>query len=145
MPGHGAQVRYSLGTNVNTTFFQVPTLEFGRGAGAREQDLDLVLGRGHRVPVRTQFLFRQSTALFSLLGSCFKMASDWAKWSSYVHSLISDTQSVNTAPFCAGTQALVPEHQVLPSVDSPSPFKIIFSAFESKLNLSYDLFLQDRS
>ena len=58
MPGHGAQVRYSLGTNVNTTFFQVPTLEFGRGAGAREQDLDLVLGRGHRVPVRTQFLFR---------------------------------------------------------------------------------------
>ena len=68
----------------------------------------------------------QSTALFSLLGSCFKMASDWAKWSSYVHSLISDTQSVNTAPFCAGTQALVPEHQVWPSVDSPSPFKIIF-------------------
>ena len=73
------------------------------------------------------------------------MASDGAKWSSYVHSHISDTQSVNTAPFCAGTQALVPEHQVLPSVDSPSPFKIIFSAFESKLNLSYDLFLQERS
>ena len=58
MPGRGAQVRYSLGTNVNTPFFQVPTLEFGRGAGAREQDLDHALGhkRGHRVPVRTQFL-----------------------------------------------------------------------------------------
>ena len=73
------------------------------------------------------------------------MASDGAKWSSYVHSHISGTHGVNTATFYAGTQALVPEHQVLPSVDSPSPFKFIFSEFESKLNLSYDLFLQDRS
>ena len=31
-PGTGARVRYSLGTNVNTPFFQVPALEFGRGA-----------------------------------------------------------------------------------------------------------------
>ena len=30
----------------------------------------------------------QSTALFSLLCSCSKMASDRAKWSSYVHSFI---------------------------------------------------------
>ena len=30
----GAWVWYSLGTNVNTPFFQVPTLEFGHGAGA---------------------------------------------------------------------------------------------------------------
>ena len=45
--------------------------------------------------------------LFSLLSSCFKMASDRAKWSNYVDSLISGTQSVNTTPFCAGTQ-----HQV---------------------------------
>ena len=44
----------------------------------------------------------QSTALFSLLNSCFKMAPDRAKW----------TQSVNTTPFCACTLALVPEHQV---------------------------------
>ena len=33
-PGTGARVRYSLGTNVNTPFFQVPALEFGRGADA---------------------------------------------------------------------------------------------------------------
>ena len=32
---YGAKVRYSLGINVNTPFFQVPTLEFGHGAGAR--------------------------------------------------------------------------------------------------------------
>ena len=30
----GAWVWYSLGTNVNTPFFQVPTLEFGHGAVA---------------------------------------------------------------------------------------------------------------
>ena len=42
MPGHGAQIRYPPGTNVNTPFFQVLTLEFGHGAGARVQGLDLV-------------------------------------------------------------------------------------------------------
>ena len=42
----------------------------------------------------------------------FKMASDRAKWSNYEHSLISGTQTVNTTPFCAGTQALVPGYQV---------------------------------
>ena len=53
VPRHGARVRYSLGTNVNTPFFQVPTLEFGHGAGTRIQGLDLVLGHksGQRVPV----------------------------------------------------------------------------------------------
>ena len=35
----GARVRFSLGTNVNTPFFQVPTPEFGHGQGR-----DLVLG-----------------------------------------------------------------------------------------------------
>ena len=54
----------------------------------------------------------QSTALFLLLSSYFKVASDRAKWSNYVHSHISGTQSVNTTPFCAVTQALVPKHQV---------------------------------
>ena len=53
----------------------------------------------------------QTTALFYLLSSCFKMASDRAKWSNYVHSHISGTQSVNTTPFCAGTQTLVSENQ----------------------------------
>ena len=37
VPGHGARARYSLGSNVNTPIFQVPTLEFGHGAGARLQ------------------------------------------------------------------------------------------------------------
>ena len=35
---YAGQVWYSLRTNVNTPFFQVPTLEFGLSAGA----LDLV-------------------------------------------------------------------------------------------------------
>ena len=58
VPGDGARVRFSLVTNVNAPFFQVPTLEFGHGAGVRIQGLDLVLGHksGHRVPVCTQFL-----------------------------------------------------------------------------------------
>ena len=54
----------------------------------------------------------KATAFFSLLSSCFKMASDRAKWGNYIHSHISGTQSVNTAPFIAGTQVLVPEHQL---------------------------------
>ena len=55
----GAQVQSSLGTNVNAPFFSsIHYLEFGHGAGARVQDLDLVLGhkRGNWVPVCTQFL-----------------------------------------------------------------------------------------
>ena len=54
----------------------------------------------------------QSTALFLPLSSYFKVAPDRAKWSNYVHSHISGTQSVNTTPFCAVTQALVLKHQV---------------------------------
>ena len=44
VPEHGARVRFSLGTNVNTPFFQVLTPEFGHGARARVQGRDLVLG-----------------------------------------------------------------------------------------------------
>ena len=40
------------------------------------------------------------------------MASDRAKWSNYIHSHKLGSQSVNTTPFCAGTQVLVTEHQV---------------------------------
>ena len=47
------------------------------------------------------------------------MTSDWAKWIYYVRSLISDTQGVNTVPFCAGTQALVLEHLVWTALSSP--------------------------
>ena len=35
-----------------------------------------------------------------------------AKCSTYVHSHKLGTQSVNTTPFCASTQAMVPKHQV---------------------------------
>ena len=54
----------------------------------------------------------QFTALFSVLSSCFRMASDRAKWSNDVHSHISGTQSVTTIPFCAGGQSFDPENQV---------------------------------
>ena len=56
----------------------------------------------------------QSTSLFSELSSCLKTVAVRAKWSNCVHSHIL-VLSVNTASFCAGTQALVPqvpEHQV---------------------------------
>ena len=53
-----------------------------------------------------------SSALHSLLSSCFKMASDREKWSNYEHSCISGAQGVNATPVCVGTQALVSEHQV---------------------------------
>ena len=111
-PGHSARVRYLLGTNVNTPFFQVPTIEFGH---VTVPELDLVLGPlwASGPCVHTIFVSSwQSTTLFSLLSSCFKMASDREKWSNYVHSHISDTQGVNTTPFCACTQTLVPGHQV---------------------------------
>ena len=48
-----------------------------------------------------------------------KPASDRAKWRTYVHSHISGTQVVNTPPFCAGTQAFVPGHQVWTALSLP--------------------------
>ena len=64
--------------------------------------------------MRRRFLIvlGQSTALYSLLSSCFKMASDRAEWSNYVHSYLSNIQGVNITRYCAGTHALVPGHQV---------------------------------
>ena len=111
-PGHSARVRYLLCTNVNTPFFQVPTIEFGHRDGARARPCTRPnVGVGSLCP-HNFCKFWQSTTLFSLLSSCFKMACDRAKWSNYVHSHISDTQGVNTTPFCACTQTLVPGHQV---------------------------------
>ena len=83
-------------------FLQISKLELGHGAGDQVQGLNLLLG--HHVHT---FLVScgQSTALFSVLSSCLKMAADRAKWSNYVHSHISGTQSVNTTPFC-----VVPRH-----------------------------------
>ena len=58
-------------------------------------------------------LLRQSNALHSLLSSCFKMSSDKARWSNYVHSHTKyGFKGVKTTPFSAGTQAVVPQHQV---------------------------------
>ena len=65
----------------------------------------------------------QSTALFSVLSSCLKMASDRAKWSNDVHSHISGTQRVTTTPFCAGTQAFVPEQQVWTALYTKGAFQ----------------------
>ena len=43
VPEHGARERFLMGTSVNTPKLQVPTPEFGHGARARVQGLDLVL------------------------------------------------------------------------------------------------------
>ena len=68
-------------------FFQVLMLEFGHIACAQVQGQVIFLGHknGHRVRVYTPFLLvlGKSTALYSLLSSCFKMASDRVKWSNY--------------------------------------------------------------
>ena len=76
---------------------------------------DFVLGPKTPAPAtQATFLFvlGLSTAVYSLLSSCLKMASDKAKWSNYIQNHISGTKSVNTKPFCAGIQALIPEYQV---------------------------------
>ena len=44
VPEHGARERFLMGTNVNIPKLQVPTPEFGHGARARVQGLDLALG-----------------------------------------------------------------------------------------------------
>ena len=118
VPGHGARLRHSLGTDVNTPFFRVPTLEFGHGAGARLQAKVSTLYSGTKVG--TGSLYAHNFCKFlavhcfvlAAISLCFKVASDRAKWNNYVHSHISGTQSVNTTPFCASTQALVYDHQV---------------------------------
>ena len=59
VPENNARVRYLPGTNVNTPFSQVPTLEFRHKSG-------------YRVPVRTPFLLvlgKSCTALYTLLSS----------------------------------------------------------------------------
>ena len=69
VPGHGVQVRYPLGTNVAPTLFSsIPTLEFGHGACAQVQALDLVLGhkRGHRVLVCSNFCKLRAVHCFVL-------------------------------------------------------------------------------
>ena len=76
---------------------------------------DFVLGPKTPAPATqatSLLVLGMPTALYSLLSSCFKMASDKAKWSNYIQSHIWGTKSVNTKPFCAGIQAPIPEYQV---------------------------------
>ena len=105
-----------MGTNVNTPFFlgthtriqarcQCPSIRSRPCTQAQKWALGPCV---HTIFVSSL----QSIPLFSLLSSYFKVASDRVKWSNYVHSHISATQSVNTTPFWAVTQALVLKHQV---------------------------------
>ena len=103
---------------MNTPFFRVPTLEFGHGAGAQLQARVSTLYSGTKVGTGSlcahnfcKFLAVHCFVL-AAISLCFKVASDRAKWNNYVHSHILGTQSVNMTPFCASTQALVPEHRV---------------------------------
>ena len=80
---YGAKERYSLGINVNTPFFQVPTLEFGHGAGARPCTQAQTWAPGSCAHNLIFVSSGQSIALFWELSSCFKIASDGAKWSNY--------------------------------------------------------------
>ena len=73
MPRHGAQVGFSLSTNVNTAFFQVPTLEFDHNARKCAQG-----------PCVHSFLLVLGQNL--LLSTCSKMTSGRAKWGNYEHS-----------------------------------------------------------
>ena len=109
---------------------KVPTLEFGHGDGTR---VALVWALGltvHTVFVRSG----QSTAVYSLLRSCFRMASDRAKWSNYVHGHMAGTQGVNTTPFCAGTQTLLHAHQVWTPSYTVASLRINYCFFFSNYN-----------
>ena len=52
----------------------------------------------------------QSTSLFSELSSCLKTAAVRAKWSKYVHSHISGTQSLKRSKFVKRSRQLVSKH-----------------------------------
>ena len=84
----GAQVRYSLSTNVN------PLPPFFSSNNARIWTRCLCLGPGTRTqkwapgPCEDTAIvsFGAATVWHSILSSCFKMASDRARMSYYVHS-----------------------------------------------------------
>ena len=92
--------RYPLGTSVNTTYIQVPSLEFGHSDGDRVQGQvqcrsPTLLGHKSECRVRpcvtvcTRFFLvlggSGSTALCTMLSSWFRMVSERSKWSNNVH------------------------------------------------------------
>ena len=91
MPRLGVQARHSLGTSVNTLFYHA------RMWAARPCTRALTLAMSPCV--HTDFLHVvpwQSTALYSLVCSSFKIAAGRVKVSNYVHSYRSGAQGVNT-------------------------------------------------
>ena len=75
VPMHGARVQYSLATNVNTPFFQVPKLEFRQGRPCTQAQ-KWALGPC----VHIVFVSSGAVHCFIItLSSCFKMASDRTK------------------------------------------------------------------
>ena len=56
------------------------------------------------------------------------------KYGNYVHSHITGTQNVNTTPFCAGNQALVPEYQVWTAPYKSFPLWAILGSAHSGAN-----------
>ena len=77
-----------------------------------------------------------SFVLYSLLSSCFKMASEKAKWSDYPHSYISGTQGVNTTPCCVvNTPALHGSRE--PSADTAPKIELTISNLLALLPLLY--------
>ena len=72
-----------ISTHPPPPFRQVPILKFGQGASAHVKGVDIVQGHlaygvsGHQVPVCYFLLVPgQSTDLYSLISSHFKMASE---------------------------------------------------------------------
>ena len=82
--GHGTPVRYSLGTNVNSPFNQVLTLEFGH-----VRDLQCTRAKKWALSPCVHIVFVSSSAfhffVFVAISSCFKMVFGRAKWGTYEH------------------------------------------------------------
>ena len=91
----GAQVQSSLGTNVNAQFFFFSSTHariraWCRGPSTRSRPCSWAQKWELGPCLYTIFVSSgQSTALFLLLSSCFKMESDRAKSSNYVYRHIS--------------------------------------------------------
>ena len=124
VPGPGAQVRYSLATNVNTPFFQAHTRKNSDTVPVPEYQVETLysgtkVGTGplcaHRV---CYFCGHPPLCDHSKTHVFLKMASDREKWSNYAHSCMSGTQ---------GT------HAVVPSLKFIRLLRVVFSS-QQRLN-----------